>query len=288
MFWLILIAIIILIVLASKGVFRKEAECKHCGKLLKGTEQYIVGLTEEAFPLCEDCFKLIDLRVKKCGISEWNYSDYVDYLKWEEESKEERSKFNPNYEYGSYPKLRIDTERGLFSLSTTGWNDLVFRFEDVADYDINFKPKEVKDGVFSTKVSGSEYISIELNRPYLKISETLGYGEYSARKRGIVNKKYEYELSGKFLDIIRAFAFGMYIAHDMEEDEIEIDVQNINEIDRALALFMFDSMEEVTEETLKLQRNALIKAFHPDNNDNNDAYSQKINAAYELLSKMIK
>jgi DnaJ-class molecular chaperone len=39
---------------------------------------------------------------------------------------------------------------------------------------------------------------------------------------------------------------------------------------------------------LKQQRNALIKAFHPDNNESNETYAQKINAAYELLSGMIK
>ena len=36
------------------------------------------------------------------------------------------------------------------------------------------------------------------------------------------------------------------------------------------------------------QRNILIKAFHPDNNESNESYSQKINAAYELLQNIIR
>ena len=47
-------------------------------------------------------------------------------------------------------------------------------------------------------------------------------------------------------------------------------------------------MDKVTLDSLKEQRNALIKAFHPDNAEANVAYSQKINAAYNLLSDMIK
>lgn len=50
---------------------------------------------------------------------------------------------------------------------------------------------------------------------------------------------------------------------------------------------MFDSMSDVTEENLKKQRNALIKAFHPDNSEDNEIYSQKINAAYDLLKDLI-
>ena len=51
---------------------------------------------------------------------------------------------------------------------------------------------------------------------------------------------------------------------------------------------MFDSIDDITQDSLKKQRNALIKAFHPDNAEENEAYSQKINAAYELLSGMAK
>lgn len=51
---------------------------------------------------------------------------------------------------------------------------------------------------------------------------------------------------------------------------------------------MFDSVDEVTQDALRKQRNALFKAFHPDNADENEAYSQKINAAYNLLSEIAR
>lgn len=63
---------------------------------------------------------------------------------------------------------------------------------------------------------------------------------------------------------------------------------NVNNEDtaylQATALFMLDN--SFTKSDLKRQRNRLMKAFHPDTTGNNEeleAYAQKINSAYELL-----
>lgn len=53
---------------------------------------------------------------------------------------------------------------------------------------------------------------------------------------------------------------------------------------QATALFMLDN--SFTKSDLKRQRNRLMKAFHPDTTENDEeleAYAQKINSAYELL-----
>ena len=60
-----------------------------------------------------------------------------------------------------------------------------------------------------------------------------------------------------------------------------------DEVQKALALFMFDSVADLTVEALKAQRNKLIKAFHPDQGESDEAYAKKINAAYELLSDVL-
>lgn len=44
---------------------------------------------------------------------------------------------------------------------------------------------------------------------------------------------------------------------------------------------MFDSINVLTPETLKQQQNTLNKAFHLDNDAKSEAYSQKINVAYD-------
>jgi hypothetical protein len=88
--------------------------------------------------------------------------------------------------------------------------------------------------------------------------------------------------------MIRAFSATFYYVQEAARQQSQAASYNIDEVQKALALFMFDSMDDVTEENLRKQRNALNKAFYPDNNEQKETYSQKINAAYDLLSGMIK
>jgi transcription elongation factor Elf1 len=287
MWFVILVIVIVLIVLVKKGVFRKEAQCRQCNATIKGTEQFVFRGRGDEFVLCANCYQKIHPRVSNYAKEHWSYADYQDYLEWEETTREERALFHPTDEYGYATRLRVDTDRCLFTIGS-GTNDLVFRFADLKDFDINFKPEEVKEGVFSTKVKGDEYAAVELALPNVYIEEILNYGaKYKLREKGFISKKYEYELSENFTNIITAFQICVYITVNNMNAQFENQSQSIDELQKALALFMFDSMDDVTEENLKKQRNALIKAFHPDNNADNEAYSQKINAAYDLLSGFI-
>lgn len=288
MFWIIVIAIIVLVVLFKLGVFRKPDECKSCGKSIKGTEQQVFSNGD--FCLCKECAGKIHPQILKYAKENWSYTDYTDYLAWEEATKEERAHFNPDVKYGYGCQLAIDTERGLFSIGTkeTG-GGMVLRFADLTDYELNFKPLNVKEGLLGDKVEGEEIVMVELATPKLYLEDVINYGvKLKLRKKGFISTKYEYELSDDFLEAIRAFNICIYVEAMRREGTYNQENQNIGEIEKALALFMFDSLDEVTEENLKQQRNALIKAFHPDNNESNEAYSRKINAAYELLSGMIK
>ncbi|MBO6129439.1 MAG: hypothetical protein J6P79_11160 [Pseudobutyrivibrio sp.] len=306
MFLVIVIVVIVLIVLAYKGVFSKPQPCKHCGKELKGTEQksfsgissmrFLYGETEapvsESFVLCQDCYNKIHPQLRTFAGVEWTYNDYKNYLEWEEQTKEERSLFKPDIEYGEFrSELKIDQERGLFSIGSGKNGGLVLRFEDLIEYDINFEPKEYKEGFLNDKIIGDEYIKITTKVPALLLTNTLySDAKYKAKVKGILNPKYGFEFSDEFYNIIRIFSICAYLAANKNSSQQtnENNMQNIGELQKALALFMFDDINEVTEEALEQQRNTLIKAFHPDNNTSNEAYSQKINAAYELLHSYIR
>ena len=210
-------------------------------------------------------------------------------MAWEEATKEERSQFNPDSRYGYGCELKVDTERGLFSLGSGKKGGLVFRFADLIGYELNFKPEEVKEGLLGDKVKGNEFVMVELATPRVYLEEVINFGvKLKLRKKRILSTKYEYELSDGFMEVIRAFTICIYIEEARRKGSLQEEATNIGEVEKALALFMFDSMDDVSEESLKRQRNALIKAFHPDNNEQNEAYSQKINEAYDLLSSMVK
>lgn len=56
-----------------------------------------------------------------------------------------------------------------------------------------------------------------------------------------------------------------------------------------MALFMLDDLENITLEKVKMQRNRLIKTFHPDKGSADDTnYAQKINNAYEVLKSYLE
>lgn len=273
---IIIIAVIVLFILFKIGYFRKPTECKSCGKSLKGTEQKVFNHGE--FCLCKECANKIDTQIVDYAKENWTYKDYADYVAWEEATKEERSQFKPDVKYGY--ELAIDTERGLFRINS----GIVFRFADLADYELNFKPEQVKEGLLGDKIMGNEFITVDLTTPRVYLETILKHGvKLKLKKKGFISTKYEYEFSDEFMDVVRAFTVCIYIEAQKREGSYNQASQNIGEIEKALALFMFDSMDDVTEENLKQQRNALIKAFHPDNNESNEAYSQKINSAYELL-----
>lgn len=282
----IVIAIVVLVVLFKKGVFRKEAECQACGTSVKGTEQTLLG--PNGVVLCKHCAAKIHPRIMPYAKTDWNFEDYNDYISWEEETKEERNQFDPDYDYRNI--LSIDMDHGLFSVGSGKKAGMVFRFADIDSYELNFKPQELKEGILGDKVQGDEYITLQLSRPNVYLEEVVNYGvKVRARKKGIISTKFEYGFSKEFSEIVRAFAICVYLESQTRKKANDIiqESQRISEIEKALALFMFDSMDEVTTENLKKQRNALIKAFHPDKNETNEAYSQKINAAYDLLSGMV-
>ncbi|WP_036607569.1 hypothetical protein [Oribacterium sp. P6A1] len=107
----------------------------------------------------------------------------------------------------------------------------------------------------------------------------------------------EYSYSNDFASLILNFGTCYLIRKGRYEQEESNQSQNENtqsdtnsstDLNKALALFMFDSLNEITEEKLKRQRNILIKAFHPDNALSDDEYSKKINNAYSILLEAIK
>lgn len=63
---------------------------------------------------------------------------------------------------------------------------------------------------------------------------------------------------------------------------------NISEIERAMIVFMLDSLDGVTDEQLKKQRNKLLHIYHTDNGEESPVYAQKINDSYSVLKNAIQ
>ena len=60
------------------------------------------------------------------------------------------------------------------------------------------------------------------------------------------------------------------------------------EIEKAMNLFLLDSLDSETEANLKARRNALMKIFHPDEGGGQmEEYAKKINDAYDTIRQAL-
>ena len=288
MFWVIVGIVVVLFFLWKFGLFRKPAQCQGCGKQLKGTQQIVYGTGDTSFILCSECHSEIPLQIRPYAMSEWKHEDYMTFTGWNSGTKEERQLFSPTDVYGR-GELSIDTDHGLFQI---GKNGAVLRFVDLKRYEFGFKASDAKDGLLGAKIIGDEFITVDMFYPYVYLENILKHNvSYKLKQKGFISTKYEYEFSQEYTDIINTFEIMAYLAKNAQQTHSETQTMQATEIDevqKALALFMFDSLDDVTEDNLKKQRNALIKAFHPDNNESNEAYSQKINSAYDILHGFLK
>ncbi len=276
---------IVLVIMYKMGFFKKSDTCYECEKRIKG--RYKREFEKGGFCLCEECASVIHPQILDYAKKNWDIDDLRDYKAWEEATKEERSLFNPDVTYGY--KLSIDTKRRLFSLGEGKKAGMVLRFADLNGYELNFKPEEIKEGLLGDKVKGSEYVAVELVAPRVYLEDYVKFGvKVKAKVKSYIGREYEYDFTSEFKKIIRIFANCAQVEVKKRNAAYNREIAKQEEIKKALTLFMFDSIDDVTEESLKQQRNTLIKAFHPDNNNSNEVQSQKINAAYELLAEAIK
>ncbi len=294
MIWIILGVILVVWILIGSGIFRKPCACHGCGRQLKGVEQEVFGSKSTIFVLCNECAKKIHPLIREYARKAWADFDFDRYLAWDNETREERAQFQVTDKYGNRSTLKIDVTHGLFALSSDKISlsdkpDLVLRFADLDDWDLNFRPMEVKEGFLSDHVKGDEFATVRLSVPNIFLDEKLNSGvSYSIRRQGIFKSRYEYDLSPSFQKIIATFSICDSLEYERQKAEFAYTERDFDEVQKALALFMFDSMADVTPDNLKKQRDALIRTFHPDNGEDNAAYAAKINQAYEVLSELIR
>lgn len=291
MIWIVIVVVVVLAVLLKIGIFRKPAKCEHCGVSLKGTEQQVFGSAEKMI-LCKDCASKIHPQIMSYAKDNWNYAAYTDYLAWEEETKAERGQFKPDVQYGMYKVLMIDSEHGLFSIGKgkvfkDNESGLVLRFADLIDYEMNFKPGKVKEGLITDKVEGDEYAMFDMRRPSVTIEEILQYGvKLPLRKKGLLSSKYEYQFSKKFIDVMNTFLIAELM--DEERRSGKQETESEEDIMKAQELFGLEILSEATKSALRTRRDELIRSFKPTGDEDSNTYSQRVNDAYDLLSSIVE
>lgn len=188
------------------------------------------------------------------------------------ESKELKKRFKKKH---SLIDLHLDTANGILCYKPAHSVPLYVKLENISHFTLDCRTYGFQGS------SAPVVMTLECKNPYMFICEELT----------LSSTNYECEV---FMEHCN-FVGGSRQNNDSKRfDEHNNNNQNkpVTEdvqLQKALAMFMFDSIEDVTAEKLKTQRNRLIKSFHPDTNSGEDTkYAQKINEAYELLCKYVK
>jgi len=195
------------------------------------------------------------------------------------------------HETHRYEKLILDFDNGLFcvadNLLNTIKKDTVFlELKNLAGYEFQFQPEELQSGILSDKVKGKTTFKFIMMSPAIGAVFVLDPDAKAKAETNLFKTKVNYETPKELAEFESAFVMSLYM--HMPSNPEENAEEKSSELKKALALFMYDSLEGIGEEELKAQRNRLIKAFHTDNDPSISAqYAVKINTAYDILKKEI-
>ncbi len=261
----------------------REIYCAECGEKTNWFTRTRLG---DNTYVCSKCTQDIPSYIKKCVDGIYTLDDFRNLKKYIKKSQKE---YEPIFkETSSYKDIHLDAFHGLLYFKSS-WTDPIvcFKLSSILEFELSFSPNKIKEGIISDKVSGYVLFHMVVSNPLFYVEKIIDENAKAPAKTSLFGRKVEYENPKKMTD----FLINFHTAYDecMEKEYGSIGKSEREDIiNRALALFMFDSLEDVTMENLKSQRNKLIKAFHPDASSQSDTKSaQKINEAYDVLKETI-
>ena len=287
MFWVILIIIaVVIIVLWKKGAFKVEpTNCAICSKITEGKDQVYVGEEKKVF--CKDCFSKIHPALSKSAEKEWNVEIYNNYIAWEEQTREERSKFNPDFQYGT---LSVDTKNRMFSITFDKKPPLVLRFDDISGYFFVFNPESAKVNAFKVgeRVTGTEIMMCipKFSKQVLQ-TEIKEFVTVKAQGKSF-STKHTFDYSADFKQAIRVFSGSYCLLLKSRVDPTVEQRIGLDAIINAAAALNLDNIAEASPENLNDYRNEALgnykKARIP--GETHDQYDARVNAASSIIADL--
>lgn len=263
------------------GIFKK-IYCAECGEETNPFTRYL--LSDDNY-LCKKCidkipFYMFDTFSQVDTLQKYRkMKSYIEYSQ-----KELRPAFHRT---SSFNLFNIDAEKGLMYIGADiEDNTAIFKITDVTEIDVKFVPEEYKEKLFSDYMYGMLLSKIKVRKPYFYYESTQYNVKVGTKKRWFRNEiLYDnpYGMDEFLVRFQEAYDAAVYRENQYNEAQSYNQV-DINELQQAMALFMLDTLDNVTLADIKKQRNRLIKVYHPDTGSAADTkFAQKINNAYEIL-----
>lgn len=240
--------------------------------------------------ICGKCAATIPSYMKESVRSQYGLEEFKKFKEYCKFSKEE---LEPKFDMtDSYKGVNIDENHGIFCLNMDIMGEILYlQFKNIVDFDFEFVPEVLKEGILGDKVEGKVMFRLQMRNPEFYCELELDSSAKGRAKKSFFGNKISYEHPEKMMDFETGFVTALLAFEEPESgaDSANVGTMQRDELQQAMSLFMIDSMDAVTEDEIKQQRNRLIKAFHPDGNGEIDEkFAQKINAAYNVLKQNLK
>ena len=127
---------------------------------------------------------------------------------------------------------------------------------------------------------------IDMRRPRVTIEEVLQHGvKVPLRKKGLLSSKYEYQFSKKFIELMNDFLIAQFMDEERRSGKELAD--NEEALAKAQELFGLEILAEATKSNLRTRSDELIRGFKPSADEDSNAYTQRVNDAYDLLCSLV-
>lgn len=270
------------------GLFsKKTVYCRHCGKEAEKRRSRVIGKDDKRFILCPECFSKIGDYFNESMESVWDYNDYLDFLKWDEETKAERESFVVSCKYPEFPEgkgvsgyVEIDDEHRLFRFMRHHamiTPPIVYRFVDMINCEIDEDLIEQKETLLSIKLIGEQFFSFSAARP-LSYERIILKSNTTYKCDQVVNES-------KYNDFIRHFTTVAYIAN--QEKTGKPVKYSIEEYKKALEFFRYECIQNVTLGQLKEEKDSFLKNIENIRNNYRQDYEEDFLNSYKILYEAV-
>lgn len=266
------------------GLF-KDIYCTECGEKTKMI--FRTKLCDGSY-LCSKCTSCVPSYMQSSFDDKYSIGDYRAFKEYVDYSNQQlRPLFHETHNFYT---VHIDTENRIFYIGYgIDANTIFLNFAHVTRFHLVFQAENFKEGVLGDKVTGKILFELAMDAPYFYYEGVLESNVKTKAKKKLFGNKIEFESPSGMDEFIYYFNRAWEAAVEEANMEDEEYSDSITELQQAMSLFMIDSLDDTTLEELKMQRNRLIKTFHPDGGESdNTKYAQKINAAYKIISKALE
>lgn len=270
--------------------------CNVCNNKVNNLTSHRLG---DGTILCNKCFSEIPKYFRKDALMTWSECMYHSFIAYRSLNQKYSGTITDKFKGISFGK-----DSGVFSLP--GYEDsTVYKLTDVDEMLFNVSHTEIQKGLVKPYITGDITFETRLVNLGLTIKVVIAKKIKLITDYDKQTNTYTYDLPDEYQIFMGRISCAKQKAdflkqksadHDCSsherktfenEHQAKQDKKKIQpDLRDALTLFMMNE-SELSPESIRSQRNRLLKTYHPDEGGEN-RFSEKINAAYDILSQYIK